>query len=413
MKIGIISNLYPPFIRGGAELVAAMQAEGLKKAWQHVFVVSSRPASLRIYKKVLFNTGLWGKNKDEINGVDVYSFNPVNLYYYLDDYKYPVFIRLLWHIIDIFNLFSYFSIKKILLAEKPDLIITHNLMGIGFLVPKLVRKLSASGGKIKHIHIVHDLQLVTPSGLIVKNQENSFSHKFFRTIGYPKLLAWLMGSPDIVISPSKFLLDFYMENKFFEQSKKIVLANPIRSLIRIDKKPTPNLELIYLGQIHKAKGILELIKSFQKIKLPHIRLHVVGLGQDLSKAKDLAKTNKRIIFHGWLANDKLAPLLSQMDVMLVPSLCYENSPTVIYESLSMGIPVLAAEIGGVAELIKEGINGWVFPAGDYDAMVKKIGNIYAQRDKIKLMTDNCYLSVANSLIDKYTQNLLKIINPDD
>ena len=50
-----------------------------------------------------------------------------------------------------------------------------------------------------------------------------------------------------------------VEEKIY--SKKIVLANPIRALIKIDKHPTPNLELIFLGQVHKAKGILELIKS--------------------------------------------------------------------------------------------------------------------------------------------------------
>lgn len=408
MKIGIISNLYPPFIRGGAELVAAMQAEGFKKAWQHVFVISSRPAKVKIYKNTAFNTGLWGKDKDEINNVTVYSFNPVNLYYYLDDFRYPAFIRLFWHIIDTFNIFSYFSVKKILLEEKPDVLITHNLMGIGFLLPRLIKKL-----KIKHVHIVHDVQLVTPSGLIIKGQEKSFSHKFFKISGYSKLMSKLMGSPDIVVSPSNFLLDFYTKNNFFKNSKKIVLANPIRSLIRIEKRPTPNLELIYLGQINKSKGVLDLIKNFQKIKLPHIRLHIVGAGQDLARAKDLASDDKRIVFHGWLPNDKLAPLLSQMDVMVVPSLCYENSPTVIYESLSMGIPVLAAEIGGVAELVKEGSNGWIFPAGDFDVMLKKINNIYIQRDKIKLLADNCYRSVADSLIDKYIQNLLEIINADE
>ncbi len=145
MKIGIITNLYPPFVRGGAELIAAMQAEGLKNAWQHVFVISSRPAKIPVYGHSFSPTKLWGQSKDEINNIDVYRFNPVNLYYYLNDFKYPSFIRGLWHLIDIFNIFSYFKVKKILKEEKPDLVISHNLMGLGFLLPRLFRNL-----KIKH-----------------------------------------------------------------------------------------------------------------------------------------------------------------------------------------------------------------------------------------------------------------------
>ncbi|MDD5749556.1 MAG: glycosyltransferase [Patescibacteria group bacterium] len=405
MKIGIISNLYPPFVRGGAEVIAAMQAEGLKKAWQHVFVISSRPAKIPVYGHSFSSGRLWGESKDEINNIDVYRFNPVNLYYYLDDFKYPAFIRGLWHLWDTFNIFSYFKVKKILLEQKPDLLITHNLMGLGFLLPRLIKRL-----KIKHVHIVHDVQLVTPSGLIIRGRENSIEHRFFRVLGYKRIMRWLMGSPEIVISPSRFLLDFYQQHAFFPNSKKVVLPNPVKFLINIEKNPSPDLELVYLGQINKAKGVLGLIESFRKINLPHLKLHIVGIGQDFIKAKELAAKDKRIFFHGWLPNENLLSLLSRTDVMVLPSLCYENSPTVIYESLSMGMPVLAADIGGSAELIQEGKNGWIFPAGDFAMMSKKIEDIYRQREAIKLMADNCRQSVAAFVLDKYNQKLLDIIN---
>jgi glycosyltransferase involved in cell wall biosynthesis len=106
----------------------------------------------------------------------------------------------------------------------------------------------------------------------------------------------------------------------------------------------------------------------------------------------------------------LLPLMAKADVLVVPSLCYENSPTVIYESLGMGMPVLAADIGGVAELIKEGLNGWVFPANDWEAMNKKILGIQKQRDKVKAMGDNCRVSVKDNSLEKYTDKILKLIH---
>ncbi len=403
MKIGIISNLYPPFMRGGAEIIASIEAEGLKKAWQHVFVISSKPAKVQTGPNAKPITKLIIES--EVNEVLVYRFTPVNLYYYMNDFRFPAFIRALWHVIDTFNIFSYFTVRKILKKEKPDLIITHNLMGVGFLIPMLLRRL-----KIKHIHTIHDVQLVTPSGLIIKDKEGALSHKLARWFGYTSIMRYLIGSPAVVVSPSKFLLDFYKQSNFFPKSKKIVLPNPTKGMVEIIKQPSPNLEILYLGQIHKAKGILDLIDNFKKLKQKQLVLHVVGVGPDLAKARELAKDDKRIKFYGWMHHSRLLPLIGRMDVLVVPSLCYENSPTVIYEALNMGLPILAADIGGVAELIKEGINGWIFPAGDFATLNKKIEGLYQQREKLKLMAAQCQRSVEPFYIDNYVSQILELAN---
>ena len=223
-------------------------------------------------------------------------------------------------------------------------------------------------------------------------------------------MRWLMGSPEIIISPSKFLLNYYQQSKFFTKSKKVYLPNPVKGAIKIDKRDSHNLELLYLGQVHKAKGILDLVSHFKKLKIPHIRLHIVGVGHDLQKAKRLAKGDKRIVFHGWMQHGGLMPLLGRMDTLIVPSMCYENSPAVIYEALSMGLPVMAADIGGVPELIVEGRNGWIFTAGNFDELNKKIVSLYKQRDKIKLMSDNCRHSIAKYNVDNYIDKVLELAN---
>lgn len=407
MKFAVISNLYPPLMRGGAEVIAAHEAEGLKAAWQHVFVISSKPRQIKIggFNIKVDNNLVW---QDEVNGVSIYRINPLNIYYYLDDYKFPKIIRLLWHLFDIFNFWSYFKVKKILEEEKPEVVITHNLMGLGFLIPRLIKNLG-----IKHVHTLHDVQLVTPSGLIIRGQEKAWPHRFSDILGYGKLMRKLWGSPDIVISPSRWLLDFYQQRDFFSKSRKIVLPNPVDEPIDILKKATPNLELLYLGQINKAKGVLDLIKAVRQLNLPHLRLHMVGLGTDLNLAKAAAQGDRRIIWHGWLPHEKLAPILQQMDVLVVPSLCYENSPTVIYEALSLGLPVLASNIGGVAELIKGGINGWIFPAGDFLQLSQKINMLYQQRDRLKLMAPACQQSIASFTTPNYINNLLAFLDEQD
>ncbi len=252
MKIGIISNLYPPLIRGGAEVIAAMIAEGLKDAWQHVFVISTKPPQ---------GWKSWQVSNGEVNQIQVYRIYPPNIYYYLNDYKFPIFIRFIWRFFDIFNIFSYWQTRRILQKEKPEVVITHNLTGFGFLIPGLLRKL-----KIKHVHILHDVQLSVPSGLIVKGQENSWEVKMVRWTGYQSLMKKIWRSPDLVISPSRYLLNFYKDRGFFPKSQQVVLPNPVKSGIKLTKKPSQNLELLYFGQVYQAKGILELIKHFRQLK---------------------------------------------------------------------------------------------------------------------------------------------------
>lgn len=399
MKIGIISNLYPPFVRGGAELIAALEADGLKKSWQHVFVISSKPfhnlSSLQI-------------SKDLNEQMNIYRFFPLNFYYYLNDFKFPHLIRFFWHLFDIFNIFSYFKIRKILLAEKPDLIITHNLMGLGFLVPLLLRRL-----KIRHWHTIHDVQLVTPSGLILYGQENNWQHRFFKSIRYPKLMRWLFASPEVIISPSKFLLNYYNDFGFFPKSKKIVLPNPLKNIVKIIKNPDYNLNLLFLGQVNKSKGIFDLIEVVNSLNLPNLKLHIIGVGQDLVLAKKSASKNKNIKFYGWMSHQEMLPVLQKTDILVVPSLCYENSPSVIYEALALGLPVIAANIGGTAELIQETKNGWVYPAGDKIRLKEKIASLYQQRDQIHLLADHCRQSVKPYIVTEYIKKILDLANAEN
>ncbi len=406
MKFAIISNLYPPLIRGGAEIIAAQEAKGLKNAWQHVFVVSSKPRSIKVNDQTIRadNHNFW---LDEEDGVAVYRFVPINIYYYINDFLHAAPWRLIWHIIDTFNIFSYWQVKKILVREKPDVVITHNLMGLGFLIPLLIRRLG-----IKHIHTVHDVQLVTPSGLIIKGQENNWQHRFFQYLGYARLMKKLFASPDFVVSPSQYLLDFYTKRGFFPQSQKKIIYNPADEAPSIKKIVSEKLELVYLGQIHTAKGVVQLIKLFSQLPLQHARLHIIGGGPDIKKAKEAANNDQRIVFHGWLNHAKLWPLLGRMDALVFPSLCYENSPTVIYESLALGLPVVCADIGGAGELIKEGYNGWKFPAGDEVALRKIISHLYAHRDILSKLKDNCQASVADFTLTNYCQKIIALVNEE-
>ncbi len=323
MKICLISNLFPPISRGGAEKVAKIVADGLKSAGHEVFVISTKPLSgWESLKPTVADEG----------GIKVYRFYPANIFYYLNDWKHNALWRAKWHFWDMFNFHSRAMVKKILKKERPEIVMTHNLMGIGFLVPGAIR-----GLRVKHVHTLHDVQLAVPSGLIIKGKEESWEQRTWLRKIYEVVCRWLFGSPDVVVSPSKWLMDFYAQKGFFKNSKKIVLPNPTvaapfsiaSSFEKNESEENDKLSLLYLGQIEEHKGILFLIKTLSKffhdrekilVREAAIdwQLHIVGNGSKMEEVKKMVGDDKRFIVHGKLPSEKIAKIFNEVDLTIVP-----------------------------------------------------------------------------------------------
>lgn len=82
-----------------------------------------------------------------------------------------------------------------------------------------------------------------------------------------------------------------------------------------------------------------------------------------SKLRKMA-TSPSIFFEGIVPNNKIATILSRIDVLIVPSIWFENSPLTIHEAFMAGIPVITSNIGGMADLVTHGVNGLLFNVGD-------------------------------------------------
>lgn len=391
MKVAIIHNLYPPYARGGAEQVVFKTVQGLVETGHCVVVITLGPTT-EVEKK---------------GNVTIYRLNPKNIFSYLDAHKHSAVSRLWWHILDIWNKDSSRSIEKILVQEKPNVVHTHNFMGIGFLIPRVIRKL-----KILHVHTVHDVQLVEPSGIILKAKENSWRYRGFVTRLYAGIMRRLLGSPNVVISPSQFLLQFYEKWGFFKHSERVVLRNPVMLDVEsILKKEDLVFRFLYLGQIETHKGVLFLVKTFSDFRKSFsvpCELHIVGTGSKLQQLHELVDAEENIKIHGRLEHSELSAVFETIDITVVPSLCYENSPTVIFESFSYKTPVLASNIEGIAELIKEGENGFTFVSGNENALKEKLQWCVEHRDEVQNMGMLGRAGIEHLSREKYLEKLLEL-----
>lgn len=367
-------------------------AQALKDAGHEVVVIT---AGLKKDQKI---------SNDQ--GMKVYRFYPWNIFSLINISGKNMLLRMIWHGLDMFNWQSYFKIKKILREEKPDVVFTHNLKGIGYLIPRLIKKL-----KIKHIHTIHDVQLSSPSGLIIKGEENSWSERIFLRVWYEHLCRWLFNSPNVIISPSKWLMDFYIAKGFFSNSKKVILPNPV-DIGRRYSAMSPmadKINFLYVGQMEKHKGVLFLVEAFKNIlaEYPTAYLNLVGEGGVLEEAKKIGD-NPRIKFHDYLEPQKVQELYLNSQILVVPSLCYENSPTVIYEAFSYGLAVIASRIGGVTELIEEGVNGFTFTAGDEDDLFRAMKYCLDNRDKLAKIGETAKHYIAQFDSKVYIKKILEL-----
>jgi len=387
MKICLINNLYQPYVRGGAERIVELTAKGLSDIGHDVFIVSTKPSkSLPPSKKTDFK---------------IYYIN--SLYYNIG--RIPVFFRIFWHFVDIFDLVSFFKVRKIIKKEQPDLVVSNNLKGVSYLLPWLLKIL-----KVSHVHVLHDIQLIHPSGLMMYGEEGNMDGMLSRL--YSLTCKFLFSSPDLVISPSSWLLELHRDRGFFKKSKLAVLPNPVPKDICSnvsDFERGKNFTFLYVGQIEEYKGVFLLIDSFKDLFDDSVVLKIVGSGSALPRLMKKIRACKNIEYLGFKKTDAVVDLMKSSDCLVVPSLCYENSPTVIYEAASCGLYVLASALGGTKELVdflgyslfvpeKNRLQTKMSSLVSEGEEIKKLG--HASSDKIKkYYLDNYIASVNNLFID--------------
>lgn len=397
MRIGIITNLYPPVDRGGAEQVALRIVRELYARGHDVFVLSTTPyngpASLL-------------PHITERHIERVYRVYPFNLYHTLQDHKIPWSIRLFWHVIDAFQPLSGRVVRQVCEIEKPDVVLTHNLKGFGLKAAKALRSMG-----IAHIHTLHDVQLSVPSGLLMVGEEESFLNRSFLRRAYEWVTRMVVGSPAVVLSPSTFLADFYRARKFFPKSTISVLPNPApyTGIIVETVRQGGPLRLLFAGQLEHHKGILFLLDTLCSMKDIPFELHIAGDGSLAKEITRRAMNDKRFIYHGFVSLEILQKLFAISDGVVVPSLCYENSPTIIYESLQSGVPVIAANIGGVGELVRDGENGYLFSPGKTEELRDVLQKMATHAPEFRQKSASIQESVKEHTLERYVDKLEAIM----
>jgi glycosyltransferase involved in cell wall biosynthesis len=206
-----------------------------------------------------------------------------------------------------------------------------------------------------------------------------------------RLMKETLELPDVILSHSRFVQRVFAEVNL---SDRVVYLSNGHDLSWLSKYQgnhnSPVIRFGYVGQISEIKGVHLLIQAFRAAAIDNeATLSIWGnMERDKKYAQrlqDLANGLESIDFRGWFQRDQLAQVLSEIDVIVVPSLWYENAPLVISEAFATQTPVIATNLGGMAEAVDHEQNGLLFEFGSVDDLAKQLQRIVREAGLLRYL----------------------------
>ena len=316
------------------------------------------------------------------------------------------------------------KLTELIQDHKPDIAHLGNIHS--HLTPSIIDVLNENN--IPIIWTLHDFELLCPNIHFISNgkicedckvskyymcsinkcKKGSLPASIIASIkSYVHYFMYFQDKVDFFITPSDF-----MRNKFidygWDQNKLIHMQNFLTNKDNhfLEKKSS-NKYIVYFGGLSPWKGVGTLIKSI--IGLEKIKLIIMGDGELRSEIVNSIENIDNIEYIGFQKMDKLRSILSQSLFVVVPSECYENCPYSILEAMSMGIPTIASNIGGIPELVLDGKTGLLFEQKNVEDLQQKIQKLYYDNSLREKLSNNAYkFAVKNFNSDKYLNKLLKL-----
>ncbi|NQX87076.1 MAG: glycosyltransferase family 4 protein [Halioglobus sp.] len=268
------------------------------------------------------------------------------------------------------------------------------------------------GSTLRKILLLHYLRLFRRP--IVMHSHGSDFHIFFK--GLPgiarRFLQYSLSRTTRIIVLSQSWKDFYVNDLQLDPSNIFVLQNPVETSdpsSEIDKGYT---QYLFLGRLERRKGIYDIVEAFAKLDetadLKDMRFIAAGDG-DLGKVKALIADKGLepvIAVEGWVDRERVADLLQASDVLLLPSY-NEGLPMALLEAMGSGLTVITSPVGGIPEVIKDGVNGILVPPGDINALIQAI---WSSRDANlrSELGNNAKDTVQSNSLEVYCKKLFKL-----
>lgn len=303
------------------------------------------------------------------------------------------------------------KIGKVLDAFKPDVVHLNNIHF--HLTPSVISACRKRSMPV--VWTVHDYQLLCPNHLFYNGHictdclDGHYGHCIKGRCIHESLAKSVMGMMEayfyksrelydyvsLYICPSRFMEKMIREN--LSKDKAVFLQNFLEQIPEVMGEKEDYV--LYFGRISEEKGIDQIVAAAKA--LPGIPFKVAGSGPEEDKVKGIPN----IDFVGFKTGEELHTLIAHAAFSLYPSVWYENCPLSIMESLSLKTPVITKDLGGMAELVEDGVTG--YRVKDKEEFIDRIRQLHNDKLLLEEMQDNCTSATFMDL-PEYVNKLLDI-----
>ena len=325
--------------------------------------------------------------KDRGNQVVTYMrhSDETDRYAFGEKLRFP--LRTLW------NSVAAREISGLVRREKPDIAHIHNVFPL--LSPCVYRALHRTG--VAMVQTIHNFRLLCPGGLLWTNgapcelcKRGAVIHAIARRCYRESYIFSALYALTVAVHRAAgtfAMIDRFIALTDFSATKLVesglTAANKISVLGNFLPDPLPDVgpynerqaSVVFVGRLSREKGLPVLIEAVSG--LPELRLKIMGDGPQRCELERLAARTgaTNVEFLGFLTGeDKWSVLRSSMASVL-PSVCYENFPVALLESLAVGTPAVVSDIGALPYLIENGKTGLTFKSHDVQDLQDKLRHL--------------------------------------
>ncbi|MGA1864194.1 MAG: glycosyltransferase [bacterium] len=233
---------------------------------------------------------------------------------------------------------------------------------------------------------------------------------------------WALGRSDLVLTVSEAVRNKYLKREKIQQNRIRVLYHGVEQRFMEEQKKISEFrfklgigekdEMIgTVARLHKDKDIKILIRAFALAlkSRPEIRLLIIGDGPEKNKLKEIALTlgiMDRIIFTGFRPD--VLPLIGLLDIFCLTSK-EEGFPQSLIEAMALEKPVVVSRVGGVMELIEDGISGILIPPGNPETIGDSILYLLQNPQKARKMGKAAKERVKHGFLLDHTLDKMEVI----
>lgn len=280
------------------------------------------------------------------------------------------------------------KIRSLIERVQPTIAHAHNIYHL--ISPSVLRVVAQSG--IPVFMTLHDLKLACPNYKMLAKDGvcerckhgdiwNVVRHKCVKDSFAQSLLIFLETTVhrylDIYkkhvrrfVVPSRFFIEKFVEWGW-DRDRFIYIPNFV-DIDSFSRSGEGGDSFLYVGRLSREKGVHTMIEAVAR---SGVRLVIAGKGpEEAALRNSVERSGAKVTFVGHLSAAEICAAIATCRAVVLPSECYENAPLSVLESYAGGRPVIGAKIGGIPELICEGLSGATFESGNVDALASALSN---------------------------------------